>query len=106
MEPTARVRLTQGSARAGKFIVQMPIFKSLGRECLSYLCKHISTLNLSRGSTVYTAGQFGTEMYFIVRGWMEVTGPGHSRMGFLGEGAFFGETPLMECVGSTGAPHT
>ena len=99
------LELTQMFLCTGNLIVQMPIFKALGRECLSHLCKYITTLRLSRGSAVYTAGKFGTEMYFIVSGWVEVTGPGHQRMGFLGEGAFFGETPLMESTAVAGDPY-
>jgi CRP-like cAMP-binding protein len=91
-----------------------------GHECLAVLCKHINALRFARGQSVYragalppfpltvarhlrscdiaSAGKFGTEMYFIMSGEVEVTDANAERLGFLGQGSFFGETPLMECV--------
>ena len=57
----------------------------------------MTDLNLAREQIVYSEGKYGTEMYFIVSGEVEVSHDGE-RLGFLSEGAFFGETPLIEAI--------
>ena len=50
---------------------------------------------------VYQEGRFGTEMYIIVSGEVEVSRDGE-RLGFLSQGAFFGETPFIESISGRG----
>jgi hypothetical protein len=50
---------------------------------------------------VYQEGRFGTEMYIIVSGEVEVSRDG-DRLGFLSQGAFFGETPFIESISGRG----
>ena len=42
-------------------------------------------------------GQVGSELYFIIEGEVEVLSGGE-RLGFLGEGSFFGESPVIETM--------
>ena len=47
------------------------------------------------------AGQVGDEMFFVVRGELEVLkgfGVERERLGFVGEGGFFGENCIIEAV--------
>ena len=53
------------------------------------------------GQIVYQEGRFGTEMYIIVSGEVEVSRDG-DRLGFLSEGAYFGETPFIESISGRG----
>ena len=45
----------------------------------------MTDLNLAREQIVYSEGKYGTEMYFIVSGEVEVSHDGE-RLGFLSEG--------------------
>ena len=85
----------------GKYIERMPLFRCLGTEVVAETCKCVMDLCLSRDQVVYQEGKFGTEMYFLVSGEVEVSRDGE-RLGFLAEGAFFGETPLIESISGKG----
>jgi CRP-like cAMP-binding protein len=46
---------------------------------------------------VFNEGDSSTEMYIVIEGEVEVE-RGSASLGFLGAGAFFGETALIEAV--------
>ena len=73
------------------------MFRGLGKEVIHETCKRINDLCLAREQFVTQEGRVGLEMYFIVSGEVEVSCMGE-RLGFLGEGAFFGETPLIDAI--------
>ena len=50
----------------------------------------MTAVHLSRGNIVYQEGKFGEDLYFVISGEVEVS-IGGERLGFLGEGAFFGK---------------
>jgi CRP-like cAMP-binding protein len=79
----------------------MPLFRGLGTEVITETCKSVMDLKLSRDQIVYQEGRFGTEMYFLVSGEVEVSRDGE-RLGFLAEGAFFGETSFIESISGRG----
>eukprot|EP01043_Picozoa_sp_COSAG02_P023553 COSAG02_NODE_1262_length_13556_cov_11.011522_2_plen_119_part_00 len=47
---------------------------------------------------IFNEGDNSTEMYFIIQGEVEVETFAGSSLGFLTEGAFFGETALIQAV--------
>eukprot|EP01043_Picozoa_sp_COSAG02_P030124 COSAG02_NODE_1909_length_10419_cov_238.761725_7_plen_1462_part_00 len=85
----------------GGHIERIPIFRHLGQEVIAETCRWVRDVTLGREQIVYQEGKYGTEMYFIVRGEVEVSLDGE-RLGFLSEGAFFGEGPLIESISGNG----
>lgn len=54
-----------------------------------------------RNQTVIKQGQHGTELYLLMSGEAEVTekrGDRLVQLGFISEGAFFGEAPLLQSL--------
>ena len=85
----------------GKYIERIPIFRHLGQEVIAETCKWVRNVSLPREQIVYQEAKYGTEMYFIVSGEVEVSCDSE-RLGFLSEGAFFGEGPLIASISGTG----
>lgn len=85
----------------GSYIARIPVFRNLGQEVIAETCRWVRDVTLGREQIVYHEGKYGTEMYFIVRGEVEVSLNGE-RLGFLSEGAFFGEAPLIESISGSG----
>lgn len=81
----------------GQLLVQLPMFRCLGHEVLSRLAKSVTSVNLNRGVIVFHEGTFGEDMYFVISGMLEALAGGE-RLGYLGEGAFFGETTPVNVV--------
>jgi CRP-like cAMP-binding protein len=48
-----------------------------------------------RQQVIYAEGSSGQDMYMLLRGELEITVRGE-RLGFLSDGAFFGETPVLD----------
>ena len=101
----------------GDWLSNLPLFKGLSQEIITSLCKVVVPLLVHRGQQVIKEQDLGTEMYMLLRGEVEVTKEQsehfvdekgkvftkveHLRLGFLGEGAFFGEAGVLaETVGS------
>jgi CRP-like cAMP-binding protein len=53
-----------------------------------------------RGQKIFGEGETGREMYMLLSGEIEVS-QGGQRLGFLSDGAYFGEFPLL-CALSRG----
>jgi CRP-like cAMP-binding protein len=78
---------------------QSPLFKLLGTELMLRLCEAVTPVSVIRSQTIFKTGDVGHEMYFIVKGEVEVTaGPHNSKLGFIGHGGFFGEQTIIEAV--------
>ena len=76
---------------------ESPLFASLGPELMLRICQSVTPVAVSAGQTVYEQGKIGAEMYFVLSGELEVICDG-DRLGFLGQGAFFGENAVIESV--------
>ena len=78
---------------------QSPLFRLLGRELLLRLCEAAIPVSVVRSQTVFKTGDVGHEMYFVMRGEVEVVGADNTKLGFIGHGGFFGERTVIEAVG-------
>lgn len=89
----------------GRFLATVPLFRGLSPEVISALCLRCKPISVVQGHIIIAQGEPGMEMYMIMQGEVEVsekrtTGdPDHPfdiiRLGFLSEGAFFGEAPVL-----------
>eukprot|EP01051_Picozoa_sp_SAG22_P014633 SAG22_NODE_1805_length_3533_cov_1.343040_3_plen_498_part_00 len=89
----------------GRYLAMVPLFKGLSAEVISALCLKCQPMSAMQGSVIIAEGEPGQEMYVLSKGEVEVsekrqTGNPDSpveiiRLGFLSEGAFFGEAPLL-----------
>ena len=82
-------------------IAQAPFFTDLGFECTAMLCSGVEHHDVSKETSVFEEGDMGTEAYFILSGEVEVEAHG-VRLGFLSEGAFFGESAIIESARGKG----
>ena len=77
-----------------EFLSTVPLFRNLPTEVIDKLCQEVTPMLATRQQIVIQEGTPGVEMYFVMKGEVEVTKSG-GRLGFLSEGSFFGETPLI-----------
>eukprot|EP01048_Picozoa_sp_COSAG05_P011647 COSAG05_NODE_1112_length_5856_cov_11.397082_2_plen_976_part_00 len=90
----------------GRFLSTVPLFKGLSVEVLSALCMHCKPLLAMKNMYIIREGEPGKEMYMIMSGEVEVTerrGNNDERLGFLSEGAFFGEAPVLGMDDTSGS---
>ena len=78
-----------------KFLSTVPLFRNLSEEVIAALCKSVVPLVALKGQEIIREGSAGTEMYMVMTGEVEVM-TGGRRLGFLAEGAFFGEVPVLD----------
>ncbi len=76
---------------------ESPLFANLGPELMLRVCQAVIPVRATAGQTVYEQGKIGSEMYFVMSGELEVIVDGE-RLGFLGQGSFFGENAVIESV--------
>lgn len=94
----------------GRFISAVPLFKGLSTEVVSALCLRCKPMQAMRGQNIIQEGEPGKEMYMLITGEVEVSERRRGRMqetetvrlGFLSEGAFFGEAPVLGWRGEPG----
>ena len=79
----------------GKFLGSVPIFRDLSQEILAALCAKVEPMIAVKQQVVFEEGSTGNEMYMLMVGELEVTQSGQ-RLGFLSDGAFFGEVPILD----------
>eukprot|EP01052_Picozoa_sp_SAG31_P007733 SAG31_NODE_373_length_16597_cov_21.519518_5_plen_705_part_00 len=84
----------------GEVIRKAPMFRDLSEEIIASLCNVARPLTIVTDQIVFAEGSSGDEMYFLLRGELEVTS-GRTKLGYLGRGAFFGEVPVL--TSETGA---
>ena len=78
-----------------RFLSSVPLFRTLSDEVIAALCKTVTPLVALKGQEIMKEGTVGTEMYMVMKGEVEVL-TGGQRLGFLAEGAFFGEVPVLD----------
>ena len=81
-----------------RFLSSVPLFRTLSEEVIAALCKSVVPLVALKGQEIIKEGSAGTEMYMVMSGEVEVM-TGGQRLGFLAEGAFFGEVPVLDSTG-------
>ena len=77
-----------------KFLKSIPMFKDLSDEIIASLCRVIEPMVAVKNQVIFSEGSTGKELYMLMSGELEVS-RGGERLGFLSEGAFFGEVPLL-----------
>ena len=83
------------------FLASIPLFKGLSEEILYRLCEKVVPMLALKSSVIIQEGQPGTEMYLLMSGEVEVskrvspTSTQSQVLGFLSEGSFFGEIPVL-----------
>lgn len=88
----------------GQNVANIPLFRDLGDAVIGALCSVVHPIYVLRGQDVITEGQPGSEFYMLLRGELEVLKGSQNgattRLGFLSEGSFFGETAILSDTGS------
>lgn len=83
------------------FLATIPLFKGLSEEILYRLCEKVVPMLALKQGVIIQEGQPGTEMYLLMSGEVEVskketpTSTKSQVLGFLSEGSFFGEIPVL-----------
>lgn len=73
----------------------LPMFRKLGKELHTHLCRAVTHEVCMKNQIIFEEGSVGTELYFIMKGEVEIESNG-VQLGFLGENSFFGELPFLE----------
>ena len=80
-------------------LTRSPLFRWMSKEVLLEICERIIPQSTVAGHTIFKRGDVGHEMYFVMRGEVEVTaGPDCDQLGFVGTGGFFGEKTIIQSV--------
>lgn len=74
---------------------RVPLFAQTSAAFLHGLTLCLKPMAKSTGEFVVQKGEFGREMYFVVRGAIEVLGPDGSVLRAMGPGDFFGELSVL-----------
>lgn len=98
------MRLHLASFLYGDNVSNIPLFRDLGEAVIGAICSIVHPIYVLRGQEVISEGQPGSEFYMLMRGELEVLKGNQegmtSRLGFLSEGSFFGETAILSETGS------
>lgn len=85
----------------GSALRHVPMFRSLGLEIFAELCRRVKPMLCLSGEYLMQCGDIGTDFFVLLSGELKVSeadadAPDGLRfLGFLAEGAFFGEVPLL-----------
>jgi CRP-like cAMP-binding protein len=82
-----------------KFLKEVPLFRGLSLALIHSVCSIASPMMAVRKQVIYSEGSTGKEMYVLISGELEITAGGE-RLGFLSDGSFFGETPILDQAAS------
>ena len=77
---------------------EMPLFKGLSDEIVVGICLRAKPMVAIKNQEIMSEGFPGREMFLLLAGEVEVTkgrGNNRKRLGFLSEGSFFGENPVL-----------
>eukprot|EP01043_Picozoa_sp_COSAG02_P010048 COSAG02_NODE_347_length_24085_cov_23.240724_12_plen_981_part_00 len=88
------MRSTLAEYLYGRFLATVPLFKGLSPEVIAALCLRVRPMVGMKNQLITKQGESGKEMYMVMSGEVEVLEDG-KRLGFLSEGAFFGESPIL-----------
>jgi CRP-like cAMP-binding protein len=76
------------------FLEDVPMFRGLSTEIVTALCNIIVPMVVVKGQIIIAEGSTGSELYLLMIGELEISKSGE-RLGFLSDGAFFGEVALL-----------
>jgi CRP-like cAMP-binding protein len=93
MPPTMRATVCEFLYK--RFLSSIPLFRGLSAEVIAGLSFHMRPLTALKNQIIMEEGQSGEEMYLVISGEVEVLS-NKSRLGFLSEGAFFGEISVLD----------
>ena len=93
MTPAMRIEFT--TFLYSKFVANVPLFSGLTPGITRVLCGCVEPTFAVRQQVIYGEGTTGREMYIVISGELEITSGGN-RLGFISDGGFFGETPILE----------
>jgi CRP-like cAMP-binding protein len=71
-----------------------PLFTGLSHEIIAALCHKVVPMTAVKDQHIMLQGSPGRELFMLIKGEVEMLADG-TRMGFLGDGAFFGETAVL-----------
>lgn len=78
-------------------IEKSPLFQNAGDDFLMAIAHHLQPRLVAPGDAVCLAGEIGMEMYFVVRGELEVLSPdGKEKFDEVHDGDYFGEIALIK----------
>jgi|EP01047_Picozoa_sp_COSAG01_P025597 CRP/FNR family cyclic AMP-dependent transcriptional regulator len=78
-----------------KFVAQIPLFRGLPVGLIHSICNLAEPMLAVRHQVIFSEGTTGKEMYLLLEGELEISVAGE-RLGFLSDGAFFGEVPILD----------
>ena len=99
LPPSMNIYMTQHMY--GAALRHVPVFRSLGQDIFAELCQRVKPMLCLSGEYVMRCGDIGTDFYVLLSGELKVSeadadGPDGLRfLGYLAEGSFFGEVPLL-----------
>ncbi len=100
MDFIADQNLTVNEEKTRDFILTLPLFDSFKMDELDILSKHMNYMEIMRGSYLFTEGDKGNYMCFVVRGLLDVlkkTNNGDYRVvARLGKGNTIGEMSIVD----------
>ncbi len=85
----------------GAALRNVPLFRSLGQDIFAELCRRVEPQLCLNGEYVMQCGDIGTDFFVLLSGELKISeadpgAPDGLRfLGYLAEGAFFGEVPLL-----------
>eukprot|EP01048_Picozoa_sp_COSAG05_P019714 COSAG05_NODE_3163_length_2276_cov_1.106569_3_plen_373_part_00 len=77
-----------------RFFTGNPLFRGLSSEIIAALCHEVQPMMVVKEQCIIVEGTPGREMFFLMTGEVEMSANG-TRLGFLAEGAFFGELAVL-----------
>jgi len=93
-------QLNEQEEKTRDFILTLPIFDAFKSEEIDILARHMNYTEITRGEYLFTEGDRGDFMCFVVRGLLEVlkkTARGDYRaIARLGKGATIGEMSIID----------
>ncbi len=100
MDFTADQSLTENEEKTRDLILTLPLFDSFKMDDLDVLSKHMNYMEILRGNYLFTEGEKGDYMCFVVRGLLDVlkkTNTGDYRVvARLGKGNTIGEMSIVD----------
>jgi CRP-like cAMP-binding protein len=77
-----------------RFLTTNPLFRGLASEIIAALCHVVQPMFAVKEQCIIVEGGPGREMFFLMKGEVEMLA-NDTRLGFLAEGAFFGESAVL-----------
>ncbi|MBU2493536.1 MAG: cyclic nucleotide-binding domain-containing protein [Bacteroidetes bacterium] len=76
-------------------IEKIPLFKDADPNFIREISMHLKPVVLTPGDCVFSEGDTGKEMYFVVKGELEVLNKENKQLAVLKDGDFFGEIAIF-----------